>query len=171
MTGEGVAPRVQFQIMHGTEDRSTTGYPACNMFRALIARVNNGERDPRFGDWSLRPVLEDGTTYAEGWETITRNARGEYYGQTTTGAGIPPRIIKAGDVPKGCRFKSGENTYRVAYRAGERGRGQGVQALPIAGPRHESRMKTLESMTGYFFGPREDFGLITFSKNRNVEEA
>lgn len=81
MTGEGIAPRVQFQIMQGTEDRSTTGHPACDRFRELIARVNNGERDPREGDWSLRPVLEDGTTYAGGWETITRNARGEYCGR------------------------------------------------------------------------------------------
>lgn len=86
MTGGGNAPRIQFQLQYftlrrGTEDFPTTGYPACDMFRDLIARVNNGERDPRCGDWSLRPVLEDGTTYAGGWETITRNARGEYYGQ------------------------------------------------------------------------------------------
>lgn len=87
LTGKGNAPCVQFQLMHGAEDCSTTGYPACDRFRDLIARVNNGERDPRCGDWSLRPVMEDGTTYAGGWETITRNARGEYYGQTTTGAG------------------------------------------------------------------------------------
>jgi hypothetical protein len=82
---------------------------------------------------------------------------------------LTPRKIKAGDLPRGSRFKRGDNTYQVAYRAGERRRGQGVQALPVAGPHHESRIKSLAAMEGYFIGPREDFGLITFSKHFNVE--
>jgi hypothetical protein len=96
--------------------------------------------------------------------------RMEHTDTATTGGGIAPRIVKVGDLPKGSRFKRGDNAYQVAYRAGERRRGQGVQALPVVGPHHESRMKTLESMEGRFAGvDRNDFGLITFSKNRNVE--
>jgi len=76
--------------------------------------------------------------------------------------------VKAGELAKGNRFKSGDNEYVVVYLAGERRAGQGVQARPVSGPRYDAYLETIELMQRSGITGAPDTGLISFSKNKNV---